>query len=392
MLLSKGKIECNPVEVQYDESRLEVLENHIDKLIDDGEILCASYCITRKNKVIAHNGIGKQSYRDDDNRIVPFNGIHYIASITKTFTAVAIMKLVEDGLIRLDQRVYEILPQFKNAPFDAISVFDLLTHTSGMHPDSGCFPDEPTINVWQLIENAYKQHKKDDGEFDWIAAGLLNGVRMAPGKEWAYCSFGFVILGAIIEEITGIKAETYIEDNIAKPLGMKDTTFDFHKTDKSRWIVQDEYLYHKLNGEKNDDEDEPRNRIPKTGGGLYSTAYDLSLFGRCMMNKGTLNGVRILGRKAVEKMTTLAIHDVPDYCWSAQTKSRGYGIGFDMRNGSAFTFSEGTFNHEGSGACSLYIDPAEELVAAWLVPYKDMSQWHPKALWNVQNIIWSGLM
>ncbi len=392
MLFSKGKTECNPIEVQYDESRLEVLNNHIDEIIADGEILCASYCITRKNKVIAHNGIGKQSYREDDDRTIPYNAVHYIASITKIFTSVAIMKLVEDGKIRPDQPVYEILPQFKNAPFNVITVFDLLTHTSGMHPDDGCFPEEPAISAWRLIENAYKQHNKEDGEFDWIAAALLNGVRMAPGKEWAYCSFGFIILGAIIEKVTGMKAETYIEDNITKPLGMKDTTFDFDKTDKSRWIVQNEHWYNKLNGKGADADDEPWSRIPDTGGGLYSTAYDLSLFGRCMMNKGTLNGVRILGRKAVEKMTTLAIHDIPDYCWGAKTKSRGYGIGFDMRKGPAFTFSGGTFNHEGAGACSLYIDPSEELVAAWFVPYKDMGGWHPRAMWNVQNVIWSGLM
>ncbi len=391
MLFSQGKTDCKPIEVMYDESRLEVLNNHLDKIIADGEILCASYCITRKGKVIAHNGIGEQSYRDDDDRTVPFNAVHYIASITKTFTAVAIMKLVEDGRIRLDQPVYEILKQFENAPFNAITIFDLLTHTSGMHPDGGCFPNEPTINTWHLIENAYKQHNKEDGEFDWIAAGLSNGVRMEPSKEWAYCSFGFVILGAVIEKVTGIKAETYIEDNIIKPLGMNDTTFNFDKTDKSRWIVQNEYWYNNLNGNKSD-EDEVWSKIPETGGGLYSTAYDLTLFGSCMMNKGTLNGVRILGKKAAEKMTTLAIHNVPDYCWGAKTKSRGFGIGFDMRSGPAFTFSEGTFNHEGAGACSLYVDPAEELVAAWLVPYKDSNGWHPNAMWNVQNIIWSGII
>ncbi|HNX64281.1 MAG TPA: serine hydrolase domain-containing protein [Oscillospiraceae bacterium] len=391
MLFSQGNTDCKPIEVMYDESRFEILNNHIDRIISDGEILCASYCITRKGKVIAHNGIGKQSYREDDNRTVPFNAIHYIASITKVFTAVAIMKLVEDGKLRLDQPVCEFLQQFKNAPFNAITVFDLLTHTSGMHPDTACFPNEPTINVWDLIETQYKQHNKDDGEFDWIAAALTNGVRMEPAKEWAYCSFGFVILGAVIEKITGIKAEKYIEDYITKPLGMNDTTFNLDKTDKSRWIVQREHWYDRLNGKDDDENAELWSRIPETGGGLYSTAYDLTLFGRCMMNKGTLNGVRILGKKAAEKMTTLAIHNVPDYCWGAKTKSRGYGIGFDMRNGPAFTFSEGTFNHEGAGACSLYIDPHEELVAAWFVPYRD-DGWHPNAMWNVQNIIWSGII
>jgi len=104
---------------------------------------------------------------------------------------------------------------------------------------------------------------------------------------------------------------------------------------------------------------------------------------------GTLNGARILGRKAVERMTTI-VSSLPNYTWKANEKERYYGIGFDMRNGPAFTTSQGTYMHEGSGACSLYIDPKEELVAAWLVPFAKEG-WFSRALWNVHNIIWSGL-
>ncbi len=394
MLFSEGKKEVAPIEVQYDESRIAVLNQHLDRIIGEGKILCASYCITRKGKVIAQNGVGKQSFRAEDERVVPADAIHYVASITKTFTAVAIMKLVENGLIRLDQAVAEILPQFGKKPFDAITIFHLMTHTSGMHPDGGCLPNEPILEPWDLIGNGYELHKASGKkeEFDWIEAALLNGVRMAPSKEWAYCSFGFVILGAIIAKVSGMSAETYIEENIARPLGMKDTYFSMDKTDKSRWIIQNERRENRLlNGRVKGDDDNLWDRIPSTGGGLNSTAYDLSLFGRCMLNNGTWNGVRILGKKCVEKMTTMAIHNTPDYCWGSNTPARGYGVGFDMRNGAAFTFSEGTYNHEGAGASALYIDPKEELVAAWFVPFAD-DGWHPEALWNVINIIWSGIM
>jgi CubicO group peptidase (beta-lactamase class C family) len=109
-----------------------------------------------------------------------------------------------------------------------------------------------------------------------------------------------------------------------------------------------------------------------------------------MLFGGTLNGARILGRKAVERMTTIS-SALPNFCWNANEKKRYYGVGFDMRNGPAFTFSQGTFMHEGAGACSLYIDPKEELVAAWIVPFAKEG-WFSRALFNVQNIIWSGLM
>ncbi|MDR2923275.1 MAG: beta-lactamase family protein, partial [Treponema sp.] len=213
--------------------------------------------------------------------------------------------------------------------------------------------------------------------------------------EWAYCSFGFVVLGAVIEKLTGIHPHKYIEDNICKPLGMKDTTFDITPEMARRYIVSDENMEKDINNLINgvsgeDDGPWRKYKIPSTAGGLDSTVYDLSRFGNMMLFGGTLDGARILGRKAVEKMTTV-VSALPNYCWGANEKERYYGVGFDMRNGPAFTFSQGTFMHEGSGACSLYIDPKEELVAAWLVPFAKEG-WFSRALFNVQNIIWSGLI
>lgn len=394
MMLSQGKIDCAPAEVGYDANRLHNLNSHFHRIIKEKKIQCASYCITLKGKVIAHNGIGKQSFSVDDERTVPYDAIHYIASMTKPFVAVAIMKLVEDGLIRLDQRVCEILPQFEAPPYNQVTLFGLLTHTSGMHPDTGCFPDDTTVSPCELIERGYKNHKDEDGKFDWITASLKNWVRTESGKEWCYCSYGYTILGAVIEKVTGIKAETYIEDNICKPLGMIDTAFKFEPNKKDRWIIQNgARMTKRLLGLSEDENDkEPWSKVPQTAGGLNSTAYDMTIFGNCMLNNGTLNGVRILGKKAAEKMTAAAIHNIPDYCWGARTPSRGYGIGFDMRSGPAFMFSDGTFNHEGAGACAMYVDPAEKLVAAWLVPWVNVNEWHGEALWNALNIIWSGLV
>jgi CubicO group peptidase (beta-lactamase class C family) len=108
-----------------------------------------------------------------------------------------------------------------------------------------------------------------------------------------------------------------------------------------------------------------------------------------MLAGGTLDGARILGRKAVEKMTTIAITK-PNYCWGSNEKERAYGVGFDMRGGPAFTMSPGTFMHEGWGYCSLYMDPKEEMAAAWFVPFT-RDEWFPRAQYNVQNVIWSGI-
>jgi len=398
MLYTQGKTDCKPSEVGYDEKRLDVLNNHLQRVIDDGEIQCATYCVSRKGMVFAHGGIGKKSFHKDDNTPVQPDSVRFVASITKVFTATAIMKLVEDGYTRLDVPVGEILPQFNTPPYNGVTLFQLLTHTSGMHADGGCFENKYQTNYWKMIDDAYnlcKEDKKKD--FDWLTAALStigNGFRVKPDTEWAYCSFGFVVLGAVIEKITGMSAHKYIEDNICKPLGMKDTSFDVTVDMAKRYIVSDEeleeYVKATINGTYEPQWIGEILKIPQTGGGLNSTVYDLIRFGNMALFGGTLNDVRILGRKAVEKMTNIACA-FPNYTWNAKEKERYYGVGFDMRNGPAFTFSDGTFMHEGSGACSLYIDPKEELVAAWIVPFAKEG-WFSRALFNVQNIIWSGLI
>jgi serine-type D-Ala-D-Ala carboxypeptidase len=398
MLYTQGKTDCKPSDVGYDEKRLDVLNNHLQRVIDDGEIQCATYCLSRKGKIFAYGGIGKKSFRKDDDTPVQPDSTRYVASITKVFTAVAIMKLVEDGYTRLDIPVGEILPQFNTPSYNGVTLFQLLTHTSGMHADGGCFENKYQSNYWKLIDNAYKicdADKKKD--FDWLTAALStigSGFRVKPDTEWAYCSFGFVVLGAIIEKLSGMSASKFIEDNICKPLGMKDTAFEITAEMAKRYIVTDEemekYVNDTINGTYKPQWIGEILKIPPTGGGLNSTVYDLNRFGNMTLFGGTLNGVRILGRKAMEKMTHIA-SSLPNYTWNAKEKERYYGVGFDMRNGPAFTFSDGTFMHEGSGACSLYIDPKEELVAAWIVPFAKEG-WFSRALFSVHNIIWSGLI
>jgi len=399
MLYTQGKIECNPIEVDYDEGRLETLKGHFQKLVDDNEIYGATYCLSRGGKVFAHGGIGYKTYKKDPNQLVAPTDVHYIASMTKTFAGVAIMKLVEDGVLSLATAVGEILPQFKEPPFNGITIFHLLTHTSGMHADGGCFPNAHNQGgYWHFVMNAYEAWKNDKnknkGEFDWVSAALAHGVRMEPDQQWMYCSFGFPILGLIIEKATGINSHQYIMDNIVKPLGMDFTGFDVTLEMAKKYMLQskeeEKYIDNIIKGkpEKNDD---IWSKVPSLGGGMSSTVWDIARYGNMVLYDGTFDGVRIMGRKAVEKMTDFAVRK-PDYCWGSGGKIRGYGIGFDHRNGTEFSFSESTVMHEGAGACALYIDPEEEFVATWIVPFVDMSTWSTRAMYNTVNVIWSGLM
>ena len=343
-----------------------------------------------------HGAIGYKTYRKNENIPLSPDDIHYIGSVTKTFTAVAIMKLVEDGVICLNETVGSILPQFRIAPFDKINIFHLLTHTSGMHSEFNCFDDEEGRGYFDFINKAEKIHDAKNGALDWIKAALSGGVYDSPGKQWIYCDFGFTILGVLIEKLTGEHAQQFIENNICKPLEMKDTSFVLTPDMASHYMIpnkqNEEYVNHLLKGIiAKEDTHGVRQNIPQTAHGLKSTVYDMVRYGNMMLHKGTFGGVRILGKKTVEKMITRAIHNIPDYGWGANTQDRGYGIGFDMRDDMHFTFSEGTFMHEGYGGCTLCVDPKEKLVAAWIVPYLGEGGFYPRPMHNTLNIIWSGL-
>jgi CubicO group peptidase (beta-lactamase class C family) len=392
MIYTPGNTDCRPEDVGYDSSRIPLLHAHFERMIAQKKIIGATYCAARHGKIFMHGAVGPFSYKDGETRPYKPTDLQYIASITKTFNTIAFMKLVEDGLVRLDTPVGDILPPFKEKPFDGINAYHILTHTSGMYPDGGCFENKHHMGQWGHIERYIKNYKPEDGEFDWLSAALACHPRKGIGEEWQYCSFGFTVIAAMIEKITGKPCHEYITDEIFKPLGMNDSCFDATLTPEmaaNHFIHGEEtekYLERIIKGEKPSEEDW-WDKIP--GGGIISNAGDLIKYGMMLLNKGSANGNRIIGRKALEKITARALYDVPDFCWGADTRDRVYGIGFDMRQGPAFTYSQGTFMHEGAGACGLVMDPQEEMAAAWFVPF--INGWHHEGQFNTMNIIWSGL-
>lgn len=379
-----------PEEVGYDPVRVEAVTKHFEDLVDKKKIQCANYCMVRDGKVFAYNAVGKLSFREEDTREALPDMVFRIASITKLFTSVAIWQLVEDGKLRVNQKVGEIIEEFNEPPFQEITVAHLLSHTSGLHPDPGCFPNKYFQSPWHFIEVEKQEN--------WIASALKSGMRMKPGEEWAYCSFGFVILGEIITRVSGQFANDYIIEHIVKPCGMKDTGFDSVDRElASRAVITNEEAEKFINAilEGNFEEDKDSRywtRIPGTGGNMFSTAYDLCRFGTMLQQGGYIEGVRVIGRKAIEKMTTLyTTPNIKDYCWNSGGHYREYGLGPDMRCNDASIYTKGTFFHEGAGGCCLIIDPKEKLVTAWCIPFTN-NVWCPEPLYNAAAVMWSGLI
>lgn len=397
MKVIHGKIDCSPAETGYDESRIEMLEKRFGEMIDNKIIHGASWCISHKGKVIAHGGIGRNNTIGADEQMLP-ETVFGIASITKTFTATAIMQLIEDGYIRLNTYVGEILPQFAKKPFNDITLLHLLTHTSGIYPDGGCFDEIAPYDSWLLIEAAAERWD-GKGEFDWISAGISGGLRRPTGAEWQYSSFGFAILGEVITKVSGMDVHDYIREKIIRPLKMNDTDFNLTPDTAARTFWRDNEQKQCLDGIVSGENDGSYkdgtvwDNVPSTAGGLMSTVYDLVRYGNAFINNGRFDGARILGKKSVEKISTVQLNGVPDYCWAASEPNRLYGIGFDIRRSPSFSYSDRTIMHEGAGASSLDIDLEEGLAAAWFVPFDvGANGWSPEPLYNVQNIIWSGII
>lgn len=385
MILQRGYIDETPELVGYDSSRIKALNTHLWKMIDDGRLMGASYCIAKEDKIIANNALGYSSYKRDKGKLMMPDTVMRAASVTKLVTVVAIFKLVEDGYIRPDEKMSMYIPQMDKEPFQDITIAQVLSHSSGL-----TFGSDEKTNPYAYIEKC----KRGD---DWIEAGLKAGITCKPGEQWIYSTFGYLLLGALIKNVTGIRAEDYIVINILEPLGMKDSSFrpgpELGKRHLIQFENQEKYIDNVINGIREPDEEESIWRdVPQTGGGLHSTAMDLSRFARMLCNGGRLGNTRILGKMSIEKMRTRYLFNVPDYCWGGNNQNRLYGMGPDLRRGDAIITSPDFFFHEGWGYLSVVIDPRENLNAVWLVPYTDGDIWLPESLLNVKNVIWSGII
>jgi len=382
--LTTGKVPYTPEEAGYESLYIDRLNDFIMRMIDDKIIQCGSYHFIRHGKLFANNAIGSLDYREPEKPLLP-DSIRRAASITKDFTAVAIFQLAEQGYININDPVAQHLSEFDTSAHKKITVYNLLTHTSGLLPDWGAF-DVPYDNDWT------DHLEKFDG--NWIKAMLTQAFHCKPNTQWTYSSFGFCFLGEIIKRISGKTAEDFIIENIAKPLGMKDTFYDVPEELFGRVCVTNE---HDILGTKEERErlerEDAWSKLPRTGWGLHSTLGDLNIFSQMMHNNGSLNGARIIGRKSVENIIFPHLNgqNLRNYCWGADDL-HDCGLGFEVINNKPFNqMTTGTYGHEGAGVCWSYVDPKEDFIASMFLPYYN-GQFNMIPIHRTKYIVWGGLV
>jgi CubicO group peptidase (beta-lactamase class C family) len=368
----EGATEAAPTDVGYNPSKLEELDRHFLELIEQNHLQCAGYLLSRQGKVFAHRSMGTLTPEADAKPMMT-DSIRKVYSITKIVTALAIMKLAENGKLQLARPILNIIPEFDNPAHKSINIFHLLTHTSGIAADPGYF-NEPYPNRW------YAGSK----EGNWIKRLLAGPLQSQPGTAWSYSTAGFSILGEIIARLSGMSYEDYIMQEIIRPLGMANTFFVVPEALHDQVCITNDWQLNELK------EAEALSGTPfRAGNGLYSTLADMGKLGQLFLNNGTLNSTKLLGRKTIEAMCrNQLLHPVPAFKWGMNLKEYTYGLGICISPNFELC-TPGVLSHEGFGASALYIDPAEQLVAAYLIPFR--GERIAKAAISTRAIIWSGI-
>ena len=330
-----------PVEpAAFSEAGLEAIDARLEQLVADAHRAGVVMMLARDGEI---EHVSAAGYADiAANTPMTADTPVRIASMTKPVTAAAIMILVEDGVIRLDDPVSDYIPAFADArvatslqvnddyeiPTEAanrpITIEDLLTHTSGI---GYIFDYETNLGALYIAEDIY-QGGADytmDQRMETLA-GLP--LYFQPGERWHY-SYANDVLGHVIEVVTGDSLQAFMDSRIFTPLGMGDTTFfpDEALMDRLAMLYTHDDLGDMVAVEGADDA--VRNAPFAAGGaGLISTASDFLRFAQMLANGGELDGVQLLSQASVEAMTAAqaALDKMPDDMAGADM-AFGYSLG-----------------------------------------------------------------
>jgi CubicO group peptidase (beta-lactamase class C family) len=308
--------------------------------------------VADKGKVLSLEAIGSADIAAGRPMLV--DALFWIASMSKPITAAALMILVDEGKVKLDDPVEKYIPEFKDMrvvegkgkeprkPSRPMTVRDVLSHTSGLPFKS---PQEnPTIDVLPLKDAVLSYTKVP--------------LNSDPGAKFAYSNAGINTAGRIIEIASGMAYEDFLDKRLFGPLGMKDTTFwpseaQMKRLAKSYKAGKDktglvETTITSLKYPLTDRKD----RFPCPGGGLFSTASDCGVFCQMMLNGGVHKGKRILSESSVKEMA-----------------KRQTGVDIKISYGLGWFTSGDAYDHGGAYATNMRIDNKRGLVYVWMVQH-----------------------
>ncbi len=341
------------------------IESYLQPLVDNHTIAGAVTLVATKDRIVYLKPIGFQDIAAKTP--MPANAMFWIASTSKPMTATAVMMLVDEGKINLDDPVEKYLPEFKGQmvrvanpasstgaqgatdskaspqlapPVHPILVREILSHTSGLPFRSAAQPG--ALDLLPLK--------------DAVRSFASEPLMFQPGTNYSYSNEGLNTVARIIEVVTGMPYEQFMQERLFGPLGMKDTTFwpsseQIGRLAKSyRLDPNTKDLLEQPIDQLTYPLDDRQHRYPMPAGGLFSTAADVSIFCRMILNGGVLDGKRYISQASLHAMT------------SEQNKGLGktsYGFGWGI--------SATGYGHGGAYKNDMEIDVAKGRILIFMV-------------------------
>ena len=364
-----GLPHAKPEDAGLDSGQLARIDELVAQGIAEKRMPGCVVCVGRRGKIVLLKAYGNKQLRPSEAPMTT-DTVFDMASITKPVaTATSIMLLVERGQLKLGQRVADLFPEFAANDKGEVTIFDLLTHQSGLLPD----------NSLADYQNGREESLQRICELK-LQAPL--------GSRFIYSDVNFILLGEIVRKVTDKSVHEFSRENVFQPLGMSETGYLPSDELKKRAAPTEERDGHWMQGEVHD----PRAfKLDGVAGhaGLFSTAEDLAIYAQMMLGRGEYNGVRVLSPLTVATMTR-------GYRLAAGSRSTMEGVprnpaayfrglGWDKRTGYSINrgelLSDAAFGHGGFTGTVLWIDPELDMFFIFL-----SNRVHPDGKGNVNSL------
>ncbi|MGZ4718097.1 MAG: serine hydrolase domain-containing protein [Acidimicrobiales bacterium] len=391
-------MKVNPDAAGFDADRLRLVDEHLlRRYVDPQKIAGCQVVVARRGQIAHHSSLGSMDL--ERGRPVVDDTIWRYYSMTKPITGVALLSLYERGLFQLADPIDRFLPEFRGVkvkerlddgtsrlvdPERPISVRDAMMHMTGI----GYGPRGARLDMASI-----GRRRDQGGDTGPGPGGLGRGatletlmqalagepLRFHPGTHWLY-SWSTDVCARLVEVISGQPFDDYLQTTIFDPLGMLDTGFHVQEDDVDRLAA----LYTRDADKRlellDDPETSPLRRPPSLllgGGGLVGTTHDYLRFCEMLLNGGEREGVRVLGRKTVELMTSNHLPDdgdlrsvaLPGGYGEVGFAGMGFGLTVAVSKGpvaNGATGSKGEFMWGGAASTAFWIDPAEDLIVIFM--------------------------
>jgi len=375
----------DPEAIGLSSDKLASLTAHLEKEVADGRIAGAVGLIARHGRIGYLEAVGFQNLESGDK--MEEDSLFRIASMTKAITAAAVMSLVEDGALKLDDPVAKYLPEFSQpnvlsdlegdslateSTMRPITIHQLMAHISGV--PYGWFGPEKLDAQYHEADIPDLFIPVDETMRERVARLAKLPLKHQPGAAWEY-GLSSDILGVVVEEVSGLTLEQFFYERFFRPLEMGDTHFQLPSSKKNRlaglYSIDEEEKLVRVGSEpvtsafltfSDDYNYAGSGTFLSGGGGLASSTIDYARFLQMLLNGGSLEGRRILDPGSVELMTRNQIGDL-QIGFEGHGDGYGYGFGVLTQAGKDKDIaSVGTYSWGGIFNTYYWVDPQEEMI------------------------------